>query len=108
MPHKTIKQLRKELKAWGLFWRGKQLNIKQNVSSIEKVSEILKKGTVIDGVSASAFNTSDSINVPDKYQELDRSIESLSIDCRLALVNKYIKGHDVTGYWIDKAELQLL
>lgn len=105
---KNIKQLRKELRAWGRFWRAKQLNECQSVSITEKVCDMLRKGVFSNSVPGGAFGHSESIYVPTDYQELDYAIEKLSVQCRIAIVQKHIKDQNIYGYWIDQAESRLL
>ncbi|MCL1124136.1 hypothetical protein [Shewanella surugensis] len=101
----SIKTLRRELKTWGLYWRGQEYGGGYGSrSACDKLGEIRIEST--------------EQPVPDHVHQYDQQVEQLSNDCRRALRVRYIctKNWALVGfdseksyqYWLRRAEGELL
>ena len=83
----NIKNLRRELKAWGLFWSSNEYGSGfSDKSNVLKVAEFCKRGGVVFSQS-SAFE----MHVPQDIEVMTYSIDKLSVHERLVLIGKYVK-----------------
>ena len=82
----NLKNLRRELKAWGRFWASQEYAQGfSNKSNVEKVADVCRLGSM--QFSSAAFE----IKVPTDIDELTSAIDALSVHERLVIVGKYIK-----------------
>jgi hypothetical protein len=104
----TVKQLRKELAAWGRYWASKEYGQGHaSRSACDKLGEVRCFGAV--------FSESSS---PAHIAEYDRRIARLSHECRRALRVHYIcernwalvefDSEKSYIYWLKRAERELL
>ncbi|WP_273047531.1 hypothetical protein [Pseudoalteromonas sp.] len=113
----NLKNLRRELKAWGRFWASHEYAQGfSSKSNVEKVADACKLG----GMQFSSVPF--EINVPADIDGLTRAIDALSVHERLVIVGKYIKkkkpaelavwAHLPTAksaeFWLLRAERALL
>lgn len=126
---RTIQETRSDLKRWGQFWRryneggARGVTDKFIESQRSATRRHRRKPVPMDDIRSNAARGVErpysatcqptysaavaqkkDVFVPWSLQPLDDFIESLQMECRVALKDKYINGEDVRGVWIDRAE----
>jgi len=105
MPLKTIKETRKELARWGNFWRSKEYGSGfSSVSPTARICETLRSECYTEGTAHQVSHLSDNIYEPADVLRVSAIVNKLSGNCRQAILAKYVKKKQVTGYFIDEAE----
>ena len=109
--HKNIKQVRKDLKAWGNYWRWQEVG-----QGYAKRSACDKLGEVLTNSDAHLYDN--EFDMPEHIQHIDFLIRRLSHNCVRAIRAKYIclgvwtltgfRVKSTFNYWLKKAELELL
>jgi len=106
---KTIQQVRKDLRCWGLFWSQKKLGSGYARTSVTaKICETLKT-EVYTSSDLHLFNSSaDSIYIPPHIERIGDAINKLSFGCRKAVNDKYINLNECSDFYIREAENSLI
>jgi hypothetical protein len=118
MQHKTIKSTRKELREWGRYWAGlgSACNSKSSMAAFieAQLTATVKTGqTRRIGVKATQTRSgrqrdlSDQLlsSIPYHVNDLDRFINKLRPEIKLALAGHYIKGkQNIEKYWLVAGE----
>ena len=108
---RNVKQVKRELKAWGNYWRFQEVG-----QGYAKRSACDKLGEVLTNSDAHLYEN--EFDIPEHIQCIDSQIRSLSHDCRRAIRAKYIclgtwtlvgfKVRTSYDYWLKNAEIRLL
>ena len=122
---RTIKETRAALARWGQFWRhtneiGASVSLTACfIQSQKSATKYHKRSKLpwrsLNGVdapyTADAKATHspnvkkiDDVFVPWSLQAIDDLIDSMQIECKLALKAKYIDRTGLRGIWVDRAE----
>jgi hypothetical protein len=114
---RTIKDVKYELKLWGNFWaRQEEGQGYANKSNVQAIKEACEVGCAGSSTLHLFSHRSDSINVPDYIESIDRRMEKLTSKCKTAIRQRYINRGKILYFadarsflfWIDKAERELL
>lgn len=93
----TLKQLRRQLKAWGQFWQQQEQPKGFNgTSSTARVIEQARTGIWASTDRFSSGGNSSSIRPPYWVTLLDELTDQLSQEQRRVLNKRYIKGHTLS------------
>ncbi|MEM7421718.1 MAG: hypothetical protein AAF364_18650 [Pseudomonadota bacterium] len=109
MPLKTIKQVRGDLRAWGNFWAKAELGqgyARQSVTA--RICEIMRTQVQISSDLHLFSHQADNFYVPPHIDEIGKAIDRLSLSCRTAIKDKYIKRKVRDDYYIREAENTLI
>ena len=108
---KTVKQVRKELRAWGNYWRWQEMG-----QGYAKRSACDKLGEVLTNSDAHLYGN--EFDAPEHVLMVNAQVQRLSHDCRRALRAKYVcfgmwalcgfKAKTTFDYWLKKAEIGLI
>jgi hypothetical protein len=115
---RSIQETRAELARWGNFWRnnnGSVGSVSLTACFIQSQKSATKYHRKLAFYTAEAKATYspnvkqvDDVFVPWSLQEIDELIESMQIECKLALKAKYIDRTGLRGVWVDRAERIIL
>lgn len=109
MSHKTIKQVRSDLTAWGNFWREKELGAGYASTSITaRICETLRTEVYISSDLHLFSNTADAIYEPEYIDEIGRAISKLTAKCQKAIADKYKNKIARTDLYLVEAENSLI
>lgn len=109
MPLKTIKQVRKDLKMWGDYWRNHEpTQGYARRSATDKLCEVLRTKVNISSDLHLFSHHADAIYVPPHIEKIDKAIEQLSIECRKAIKDRYQNLISRNDYYVVEAENSLL
>jgi hypothetical protein len=109
MSLKTIKQVRKDLEFWGLFWQEKQLGSGYASTSVTaRICETLQTEVFISSDLHLFSHSADAMYVPPHIKIIDEAVSFLSKECRKAIMDKYIKCKNRTDYYLIEAENKLI
>tara|TARA_Y100000780_G_scaffold225263_1_gene237600 strand:- start:662 stop:1000 length:339 start_codon:yes stop_codon:yes gene_type:complete len=109
MSLKTIKQVRKDLEFWGLFWQEKQLGAGYaSTSPTERACETLRTKIYTSSDLHLFSHSSDAIYVPQHIKTIDEAVHLLSIEFKKALKDKYIKCKERNDLYVLEAENKLI
>ena len=109
MPLKTIKQVRKDLRVWGSFWANAEMGqgyARQSVTA--RICEIMRTQVQISSDLHLFSHQADNFYVPPHIDEIGKAIDRLSLRCRTAVKDKYIKQRHRDEYYIREAENMLI
>ncbi len=109
MPLKNIKQVRKDLRVWGSFWANAEMGqgyARQSVTA--RICEIMRTQVQISFDLHLFSHQADNFYVPPHIDEIGRAIDRLSLSCRTAVKDKYIKRKVRDDYYIREAENALI
>lgn len=109
MPLKNIKQVRKDLQKWGNFWaaaKSGQGYPRQSVTA--RICEIMRTQVQISSDLHLFSHQADNFYVPPDVHEIGEAIDKLSLSCRTAVKDKYIKRKVRDDYYIREAENTLI
>lgn len=114
---RTIKDVQHELKEWGAFWaRQESGQGYASKSNVQVLADTLKVGCAIQGTAYLISHRADSISVPRHITRIDKDLEKLSRQCKIALRQRYISrgkilyfdSKEIYLFWVEKAERSLL
>lgn len=109
MKHTTIKQVRKSLAMWGLFWARQEMGSGfGSKSTTARICETLQTEVYTSSSLYQFSHLSDNMHEPEHIKEIGDAIAKLSSKCRQAISNKYIKGDEINNYYTIEAENSLL
>jgi len=105
MQHANIKQVRKSLQGWGLFWARQEMGSGYaSKSSTAKICEMLRTEIFVSSDLHLFSHLSENMHEPEHIKEISNAIAKLSRRCRLAVSQKYIKGRKEDDYYTREAE----
>lgn len=109
MSHKTIKEVRSDLKLWGYFWREKELGAGFASTSVTaRICETLQTEVYISSDLHLFSHSADAIYVPDHIEVIGNAVNQLTHKCRKAVRDKYISKKERSDYYIAEAENKLI
>lgn len=109
MSHKTIKQVRSDLKYWGGFWRRRELGEGFASTSVTaRICETLRTEVYISSDLHLFSHTSEAIYVPENVKRIGDAINQLTPMCKKAVIDKYKKQKERSDYYIIEAENRLI
>ena len=109
MQLKTIKQVRKDLRVWGSFWANAEMGqgyARQSVTA--RICEIMRTHVQISSDLHLFSHQADNLYVPPHIDEIGKAVDRLSLSCRSAVKDKYIKQKKRDDYFIREAENTLI
>ncbi|BDM64563.1 hypothetical protein NFHSH190041_20150 [Shewanella sp. NFH-SH190041] len=108
---RTIKEVRRELRAWGNYWRWQEMG-----QGYAKRSACDKLGEVMTNSDAHLFD--DDFDAPEHIRAIDKEIQRLCEQCRRAVRVRYIcqgvwtlagfRERKTYEYWLRLAEMELV
>ena len=109
MPLKNIRQVRRDLKVWGLFWSDAEMGqgyARQSVTA--RICETLRTEIQISSTLYLFSYHADSIYVPPYIQEIGNAVDKLASNCKAAIHDKYIKHKKRDDFYLREAENALI
>lgn len=89
----NIRELRAELKRWGMFWASKEsLQAYASTSVTERCCEVMRTGVWISSEKHLFSHHSESIYVPEHISAIDKIIRPLPVPQKAAINRRYIKN----------------
>jgi hypothetical protein len=109
MPLKTIKQVRSDLRVWGIFWAKAEMGQGYSSQSVTaRICEILRTEIQISSDLHLFSHQADSMYVPPHIEEIGESVAKLSSPCQCAIRDKYIKQKKRDDLYLREAENSLI
>ena len=109
MPLKNIKQVRKDLRVWGSFWANAEMGqgyARQSVTA--RICEIMRTQVQISSDLHLFSHQADNFYVPPHIDVIVNALDRLSLSCRTAVKDKYIKRKVRDDYYISEVENTLI
>jgi hypothetical protein len=104
----NLKQVRKELNVWGMFWAFKREGAGYSSNSVTgRLCETLRTGVFSIGTKYQVRDRADEIRVPEHIQVIDDCLHELTASELMYLKLKYINKKRINNLFIDRAEHKL-
>ncbi|QPB82809.1 hypothetical protein CWC22_007280 [Pseudoalteromonas rubra] len=89
----NLKNLRKELRAWGRYWASKEtVGGYASKSNVERLRECCELGGVFSSDAHLFSHGSQGIKVPEHIEDMTKKVNQLSDNYRKVITGRYVKG----------------